>query len=242
MSKNEIERRSLSASLRSSKDDDDDSLQLTGLAAAYNSPSKDLGGFIETIAPGAFKRCLKNRDDVRALYNHDSAKVLGRVQNNTLVLNDSAEGLRFVIKLDPNNSDHRNLHASVKRGDISEVSFGFNVAPNGDRWEQRGGTARRTLLDINLLEISPVTFPAYNTTSVQARSLDYVLPSSVMDFEWEVIKAKVRAIGATILQERTDKVTDMTLRAEVERIEREARRDRARTRLQRALLGLDDED
>jgi len=243
MANEKIERRSCSAQLRAAKDAD--AFQITGLAAAYNVESADLGGFKEVVAPGAFTRALREKQDVRCLYNHSTDHVpLGRVGNGTLKLEDSATGLRFTCQLNPESEAHRNVFAAIKRGDISQCSFSFITDADGQKWEHRYGSSRRTLTDLKrVLDVSAVCYPAYPTgTSVEARGIDYALPASIADMEWEAIKNKIRAIGMTILQERSDKVTDMTLRAEVERIEREARRDRVRARLQRALLGLDVED
>jgi uncharacterized protein len=231
-----IERRSVS-SLRAPTDD---KFELRGIAAAYNVPSKDLGGFVETVAPTAFKRALRDKQDVFALINHSPDQVLGRVGNNTLTLSDSPQGLRFVVKLNPESQAHRNLYASVKRGDISECSFAFKVANGGEKWETRGAVRKRTLTDVDLFDVSAVTYPAYGggATSVEARSLAYGL-----DPTWEQLRRKVREVGMTILAERQALVEDMTYRAEANRIGRELGRERslaARVRFEKALLGLDD--
>src|SRR5579862_5746641 len=132
-----IETRTINADLRAvDQVDDEDVLELYGTAAAYNSLSKDLGGFREVIRPGAFKRALDNGghglegEDVKCLFNHDFNHVLGRTSNGTLKLSDSPEGLRFRCQLDPNQQAHRDLHASIKRGDINECSFAFSIADN----------------------------------------------------------------------------------------------------------------
>lgn len=170
--------RSYAAELRAVLDEDDDEqFILEGVAASYNSLSADLGGFREQIAPGAFTRSLRNAD-VRFLLNHNPDIVLGRTTNKTLTLQDSPKGLRFRCQLDPNNSQHRDVHASVKRGDISQCSFSFTVPANGDKWdqaeEQNGRKfVRRTLLDVDLRDCSAVTYPAYDgpaATSVAARA------------------------------------------------------------------------
>jgi len=234
-----LEQRSLSGSLRAAASDD--RFELHGLAAAYNVPSRDLGGFVECVAPGAFKRVLREGQDVKCLFNHSADAILGRVGNRTLSLADSPEGLRFAVKLNPESQQHRDLYASVKRGDVSECSFAFAVDDAGQKWEQRNGKRYRTLTDIKLLaDVSCVVYPAYPTgTSVEARSLDYALSANVADAEWEAIKARIRAIGVKVLEDRQAKVEDLTLRAEVERIGRELRRDTFRERLQLALEEFD---
>ena len=93
---------------------------LGGIAASYNTLSGDVGGFVEQIAPGAFARSLRENADVIATFNHDPNKVLGRTKSGTLTLSDSTAGLVWYCQLDPNNSDHQNIYASVKRGDISQ--------------------------------------------------------------------------------------------------------------------------
>jgi len=153
-----------------------DEMALVGYAALFNSPSKDLGGFIETIAPGAFTKALETRSDVKCLFNHSADHVLGRTTANTLTLTQDDKGLAFRCMLDPNQQAHRDLHASVKRGDISECSFAF--APDGadgDNWEDRKDPQgnwfiSRTLKNVKLFDVSAVTYPAYSGTSVQSRS------------------------------------------------------------------------
>lgn len=156
--------------------DQGDEMALVGYAATYNSLSKPLPqGFVEKIAPGAFDRALAEKQDCRCLFNHDSSRVLGRVSSGTLKLSSDDKGLKFRCALDPNQQAHRDLHAAVKRGDISDCSFAFS--PNGedghdfDDVRQQDGSwlMIRTLKDVNLYDVSAVTHPAYNDTSVQAR-------------------------------------------------------------------------
>lgn len=158
-----------------------DEFAITGYAAKFNSESKDLGGFRELIAPSAFKRSLEGNADVKCLFNHDANQILGRTTSGTLKLWQDEKGLAFKNELDPANSAHKNLYASVKRGDINECSFAFTVPKGGQVWsdKQIEGTdgrgvddfyAVRTLTDLNLLDVSAVTYPAYNDTNVSARS------------------------------------------------------------------------
>lgn len=154
----------------------EDKYQIVGVAAAYNTLSGDLGGFREKIAPGAFTRALREKQDCRMLLNHDPNFICGRVKNGTLVLEDSAEGLRFACQLDEKQQWQRDLFQAIKRGDIDSCSFAFSVAPNGDSFErstdERGKTfVCRTLRDVNLADCSCVTYPAYpNGTRVSARA------------------------------------------------------------------------
>ena len=121
-----IEMRTFEASLRAASTDDledDDDLEIVGCAASYNVLSGDVGGFRERLAPGCFSRALREEQDVRCLFNHSADKILGRVSSGTLKLSDSPKGLMFRCKLDPNQQAHRDLHASIKRGDVSGCSF-----------------------------------------------------------------------------------------------------------------------
>lgn len=140
--------------------------RLTGYAAVFNVLSAELGRFRERIAPGAFKRSLAG-GDIRAFWNHDTAQVLGRTAAGTLRLEEDDTGLRFSIDL-PDTQIGRDALVSVKRGDVSGMSFGFSVPEKGDRWENSGGNLVRTLLDVDLFEVSVVAFPAYNATLVQS--------------------------------------------------------------------------
>jgi uncharacterized protein len=157
--------------------DGDEEFVLYGLAASYGALSPDLGGFRELIASSAFKRSLKAKADVRFLLNHNPDVVLGRTASGTLTLKDSPEGLRFRCQLDEDSAQHRDVYTMIKRGDISQCSFAFRVPPNGDVWdeaEENGKRfARRTLIDVDLLDCSCVTYPAYSgpgDTAVAARA------------------------------------------------------------------------
>lgn len=143
------------------------------MAAVYNSASSDLGGWVEKIKPGAFNRALAEKQDVRHLKNHDANLVLGRTRSGTTTLTDSAEGLQFRTKL-PNTSYAEDLAVSVERGDIDECSFGFMVHGSaGQTWADENGVTMRYLNDVDLLDISTVTYPAYPGTSagVAVRSM-----------------------------------------------------------------------
>ena len=148
--------------------------KLVGYAAKFNLQSEPLtdpysgSTFVELIAPGAFARTLTESPDVRALYNHDTNCVLGRVKSGTLRLWEDEIGLAFEVTL-PDTGFARDLKESVKRGDIDGCSFGFICRE--DSITRVGDTVVRTLLDIELYEISTgVTFPAYPDTVVSLRS------------------------------------------------------------------------
>lgn len=137
--------------------------RLRGRAIVFHSPSVDLGGFTEIIAPEAVDRTLREALDVRALFDHDSSKVLGRTTAGTLELRKGRTGLEITID-PPNTSYARDVVESVTRGDISGMSFGFRVLD--DEWRMEGGEAVRTVTDMTITEVSIVTFPAYAETDV----------------------------------------------------------------------------
>lgn len=143
-------------------------LRFSGYAARFNSPSEDLGGFIERIAPGAFAEAIRH-DDVRALFNHDPNYVLGRNTAGTLELREDDNGLQMDIDA-PDMQWVRDLHENVKLGNINQCSFAFTV--EADEWERgkNGAPDVRTLKRVRLYDVSIVTYPAYEATSVSARS------------------------------------------------------------------------
>lgn len=145
-------------------------LRFEGYAAKFDRWSEDLGGFRERIAPGAFARSIAGGDAV-ALLNHDPNYVLGRVRSGTLQLDEDATGLHFVVDA-PDVGWARDLRESVRRGDITQCSFAFRPIRQEWVWAQPGGPEmdERTLLDVELDDVSIVTRPAYPDTEVYARS------------------------------------------------------------------------
>ena len=142
---------------------DADTNGIAGYAAVFRSWSEDLGFFKEEIAPGAFTRTIKNAD-VRALINHDPNLIIGRTKNGTLRLAEDDKGLSYEVDL-PETSYAADLRESIKRKDITQNSFGFRTVK--DEWSDDG--KRRTLREVELFDISPVTFPAYRQTNVKLR-------------------------------------------------------------------------
>lgn len=148
---------------------------LVGYAATFESRI-DYDWFEEEIAPGAFSKSLADGDDVRALYNHDSAQVIGRRAAGTLRLEEDAVGLRIEIDL-PDTTAARDLQANIAAGNIDGMSFGFRARE--EQWSVREGQSDlRRLLDVELIEVSAVTFPAYADTSIAKRSHDAAQPES----------------------------------------------------------------
>lgn len=147
----------------------DDNRRLSGYAIVFNSLSVDLGGFREIIDPAAVDRTLTDAVDVRALVDHDSAKIIGRTRSGTLTLRKDTNGLKFTIDPDPDISYARDIMLAVKRGDVSGMSFAFRAIE--DEWNYDEAVPVRTVTDMKVSEISVVTFPAYPDTQVAMRSL-----------------------------------------------------------------------
>lgn len=143
-----------------------DEMIVEGYFAVFNKTTELWAGAFEEIAPGAFDGTLLN--DIRALINHDTNLVLGRNKVNTLELKTDNQGLWGKIKINPNDSDAVNLYERVKRGDVDQCSFGFNIIEEETEWRD-DGTVKWTLKKIDLHEVSVCTFPAYEETGVQAR-------------------------------------------------------------------------
>ncbi|MDO8264635.1 MAG: HK97 family phage prohead protease [Gallionella sp.] len=142
---------------------------LSGYAAIFNSEAV-LGDFVEVIRQGAFAKSLATGSNIRALYHHQGDALLGTTRGGTLKLKEDAHGLAFELAL-PDTSHGKDLAVLVARGDVSGCSFGFRVAPGGDRWEQRGKQMVRELLAVDLMEITMTSDPAYQDTTVAMRSM-----------------------------------------------------------------------
>jgi HK97 family phage prohead protease len=156
-----------------------DGMTFTGYAAVFNSPSEPLP-FIERIAPGAFKRSLRARNDIKLLWNHDTGSVLGSTRAGTLKLEEDNYGLRVTAVL-PETSLGKDVRTLVQRGDVNAMSFGFSVPANGDTWNTDG--TERTLRSVRIHEVSIVAFPAYTSTAGTAsvRSFDGVAKRAEVD-------------------------------------------------------------
>jgi HK97 family phage prohead protease len=136
---------------------------IEGHGAVFNRLSQNLGGFVEQVDPGAFKRTLGDNPDARGLINHDPSLLLGRTRSGTMRLSTDNIGLAYEID-SPDTQYARDLIVSMERGDIDQSSFAFYVMPNGDEWGQTDqGMPLRTLtaLSIHNGDVSPVTYPAY---------------------------------------------------------------------------------
>jgi HK97 family phage prohead protease len=143
-----------------------DGMTFSGYASVFDSPSEDLGGFIEYVAPGAFKRSLQARNEIKLLWNHDTSEPLASVRGGSLQLVEDSRGLKVTAKL-PNTTRGRDVAELLRSKVIDSMSFGFNVIK--DSWSNNGSV--RTLESVRLSEVSVVTFPAYTATTATVRSL-----------------------------------------------------------------------
>lgn len=156
--------RSIASNFTTREDGED--LRIEGYFAVFNS-IYDIGpGMSESIAPGAFSNTLSG--DIRALVNHDSTLVLGRTSAHTLELREDEHGLWGRISINPKDTDAMNLYERVKRGDVSQCSFGFEIVRE-DTEIGEDGNVHWTIQEVRLHEVSCCTFPAYESTNISAR-------------------------------------------------------------------------
>lgn len=167
--------------------EDGEELYIEGYFSVFNSNYEIWPGATESVAPGAFSNTLS--DDVRALINHDTTLVLGRNKANTLELKEDARGLWGKITINPNDSDAMNLYERVKRGDVDQCSFGFDIVKEDTEFRD-DGTIHWTIREVRLYEVSCCTFPAYEDTSISAREKQY---EEIKKRQSEAWKAKLRS-------------------------------------------------
>jgi uncharacterized protein len=161
----------------------DDKQYISGYAALFDSLSEEMYGFREKIMPGAFARTLRERADVRELINHDPNLILGRSSAGTLELSEDKNGLKFRCEL-PKTSYASDLMESIKRGDITQCSFGFVTRKQAWIEDDKDETAPqviREIHDVDLFDTSVVTYPAYPDTTVSSRELRRLFPDGLPD-------------------------------------------------------------
>ena len=146
---------------------ENDELIIEGYFAVFNSNYDIAPGMSESIAPGAFKNTLSG--DIRALVNHDTTLVLGRNTARTLELSEDERGLWGRIRINPNDTDATNLYARVERGDVSQCSIGFDILDEETEFRENG-EMHWTIKEVKLYEVSCCTFPAYESTNIDARA------------------------------------------------------------------------
>ncbi len=128
-------------------------------------------GWVERIRPGAFRAAIERKDDVRAVFDHGDL-LLGRTKSGTLRLSEDDTGLRYEVDL-PNTNGAKDLVELIQRGDISGSSFKFIV--DEQDISEDGDETVREIRSVSLFDVGPVIFPAYEGTSVTARSRDHLL-------------------------------------------------------------------
>ena len=147
--------------------EDGDALRIEGYFAVFNTNYEIAPGLSESIAQGAFSRTLQG-GDIRALINHDTTLVLARTKAHTLELREDERGLWGSVLINPNDQDAMNLYSRVKRGDVDQCSFGFEIV-NEETDFRDDGSIHWTIKDVDLFEVSACTFPAYEATNISAR-------------------------------------------------------------------------
>lgn len=147
--------------------EDGEGLKIEGYFAVFDSVYEMAPGLTESIAPGAFSKTLSK--DIRALTNHDTTLVLGRTKAHTLELREDNHGLWGSVTINPKDSDAMNLYERVKRGDVDQCSFGFDIRSE-DTDIREDGSIHWTIREVDLYEVSACTFPAYEETGISARA------------------------------------------------------------------------
>lgn len=171
---------------------ENDQMIIGGYFVVFNSWTELWDGYYEQVSPKAFENI--DLTDIRALINHNDGLVLGRTKSNTLTLRVDDKGLYGEIKVNPNDQDAVNLYERVKRGDVDQCSFGFQITE--EEWEDTADGYRSTITGINLFEVSVVTFPAYEDTLVTARSKD------VLNFRKRKLKERLSNVKADFINEK----------------------------------------
>lgn len=142
---------------------------LTGYAVVWDSDTTIGDYFVERIAKNAFTKALRN--DILALVNHDSGRVVGRTKSGTLRLAQDDHGLKVEIDV-PDTTDGNDLWKLVERGDVSGMSFSFRATKQ--EWDESGDMPKRTVIEAELYEVTATSIPAYPDTTLALRSLEGV--------------------------------------------------------------------
>lgn len=143
---------------------------IEGYFSVFGSVYELWDGAMESVDPGALDGALD--DDIRCLIDHETRLVLGRTTAGTLELKVDERGLWGRVKINEEDTDAMNLYARVKRGDVSQCSFGFEILDERVEYGE-DGSVHFIILRVKLYEVSVVTFPAYRDTEVSARKQEY---------------------------------------------------------------------
>ena len=150
---------------------------IVGLAAVIDQPTEIYPGFVESIAPGAFVDSI-GRDDIRALFNHEANRILGRTKAGTLRLAEDEVGLRYEIDADLRSTSVRDVYLAIQRKDVTQSSFGFDIVAESWIYPQADEPVQHVIEQVNLWDVSPVTFAAFPQTEVDARTLHRFLAAA----------------------------------------------------------------
>ena len=161
--------RSVATKFETREDGDEHVPHISGYFASFSDIYEIAPGMTESIAKGAFSRTLGG--DIRALVNHDTTLVLGRTKAHTLDLKEDEHGLWGDVTINPKDVDAMNLDERVKRGDVDQCSFGFEIISEETDFRE-DGSIHWTITEVNLFEVSACTFPAYKDTNISARSAE----------------------------------------------------------------------
>ena len=163
-------RTSLTTNVEYRADENDEGQKiLSGYFIRFNEETKLYEGQYETVSPESIPDDITDHD-VRALFDHDTGKVLGRTKSGTMTLTKDKKGLFGSVVINEDDPEALSVYAKVKRGDVSQASFGFYI--NDEDSEKRDNGWHSTLTDVELFEVSIVAFPAYPTTEIDARHRD----------------------------------------------------------------------
>lgn len=146
-----------------------DDLIIEGYFAVFNKQTALGENLYEVVERTAFEESLKGSEDICCLYNHDDGDILARQSNGTLELRADDKGLFGTVKLNKNDPFARGVHARIKRQDIKHCSFGFIPTDTELVFDDDTGIVLRKLKSVDLIEVSVVTFPAYEATEIHAR-------------------------------------------------------------------------
>ena len=168
MDRNIRQARSLQTQFRAAEDDGEKFIE--GYFAVFGGVYELWPGASESVDTHAFDGALS--DDIRALIDHETRLVLGRNKSGTLELKVDDRGLWGRVKLNQSDTDAMNLYARVSRGDVDQCSFGFDILDEKTEYRD-DGSVHWTIMKVKMYEVSCVTFPAYEDTSIAARKKDY---------------------------------------------------------------------
>ena len=157
---------------------------IEGYFAVFGENYELWPGATESVAPEAFDGTLAG--DIRALIDHQTNLVLGRTKAGTLELRTDSHGLWGKVTINENDTDAMNLYERVKRGDVDQCSFGFDIESEDTDYSD-DGSVHWTIRKVRLYEVSVCTFPAYESTSVSARKRDY---ATIQERETQAWKEK----------------------------------------------------